>query len=247
MPNIEKLRQAGRLHRAIMTTIHQRWAINVGGFPKSEVEKFIKESIIDAGMYPAFMRVPGYEYASCISVNGEIVHGIPDDTIVREGDLASIDFGISNDGWIVDACESFYIGHESHPLIDKAHEVLRYAVSAARAGNSIRDVVRAVEKVDCPYKFQTGYYGHRIERYKLHVHPRIPVSHAPELEPRDRKYKFKVGDILAIEPMLVDAESTHCYVDENDGWTVRLSDPDGLAVQVENTVLVTEDEPEIFT
>lgn len=245
MPNVAKLREAGELHQVIMNVIRERWETDVGGFSKLEIEEFIKQEIMNANMYPAFMAVPGYKYASCISVNREVVHGVPDETVINEGDLISIDFGISNDGWIVDACESFCIGYDGHPIIHKAHEVLRAAVSVVRAGNRIRDIVRAVEKVECPYKFQTGYYGHRIKRHQLHASPKIPVIDVPDLDYRDKKYKFQVGDVLAIEPMLVDAENVSNYV-AHDGWTVRLSDPKGVAVQVENCVLVTNGEPEIL-
>ncbi len=203
------------------------------------VERFIRQQ----GAVPSFLHYNGYPASACISVNDEIIHGIPGKRVLREGDIVSVDVGAYIGGFHGDCAATFPCGRispEAQRLIDVTRQSFFEGIRFAREGQRLQDVSAAVQA----YVEQNGfsvvreYVGHGVGA-KMHESPEIPNYGRPGHGPRLLR-----GMTLAIEPM-VNAGSA-AITQLSDGWTVKTADGK-WAAHYENTILITDGAPEILT
>ena len=242
---IEGFVYAGRIAGRIMKELIE--SITVGSTTNQINEKAIE--LCDLyGVKPAFLGYEGFPAAICASVNDALVHGIPDDSPLQQRDLVSIDLGVDYEGYIGDTAVtvsplfqyhdfSEAYEHQLEMLIVGRH-CLDAGIAAARAGNKLSDIAKAINESRYSYSLPDNYGGHGIDRYKLHCAPF--VANNPEHIEFD--ITLRPNMVIAIEPMLIDGSST-THVAE-DKWTVMA---DGPAVHFEHTVLITDGNPVVLT
>ncbi|WP_077193214.1 type I methionyl aminopeptidase [Streptomyces lydicus] len=189
------------------------------------------------GYRPSFAPTP-FPAVICTSVNDAIVHGIPDASRLRDGDLVSIDCGALVDGWASDAAVSFTVGAtrpEDQRLMDTTRQALAAGVAAAVAGARIGDVSHAIGSIGraAGYGIPADFGGHGIGR-QMHEDPPVPNDGRP-----GRGYLLRPGLVIAIEPMFL-AGGADGYATDDDGWTLRTVDG-GRAAHFEHAVAVTEE------
>ena len=203
------------------------------------VERFIRQQ----GAVPSFLHYTGYPASACISVNDEIIHGIPGKRVLQEGDIVSVDVGAYIGGFHGDCAATFPCGRispEAQRLIDVTRQSFFEGIRFAREGQRLQDVSAAVQA----YVEQNGfsvvreYVGHGVGA-KMHESPEIPNYGRPGHGPRLLR-----GMTLAVEPM-VNAGSA-AITQLSDGWTVKTADGK-WAAHYENTILITDGAPEILT
>ena len=203
------------------------------------VERFIRQQ----GAVPSFLHYNGYPASACISVNDEIIHGIPGKRVLQEGDIVSVDVGAYIGGFHGDCAATFPCGRispEAQRLIDVTRQSFFEGIRFAREGQRLQDISAAVQT----YVEQNGfsvvreYVGHGVGA-KMHESPEIPNYGRPGHGPRLLR-----GMTLAIEPM-VNAGSA-AITQLSDGWTVKTADGK-WAAHYENTILITDGAPEILT
>ena len=188
--------------------------------------------------------MPAFPAATCISVNDEVIHGIPSkDIIIKEGDIVSIDTVVLKNGFHGDAARTFLVGetsNEAKQLVEVTKQAFFEAIKYAKKGNRIGDISNAIETYVKKYGYTVvkEFQGHGIGR-EMHEDPGIPnygkAGRGPRIEP---------GMTLAIEPMIIDGK--HDVWELEDGWTIATQDG-SLSAHYENTVLITENEPKILT
>lgn len=239
---IELMRIAGRVVGQTLQALEQ--AV-VPGVTTAQLDQIARDCIYGSGATPSFLGYYGFPAVICTSINSEVVHGIPGNTVVREGDLISIDCGAIVNGWHGDAAISVIVGGKADSSIHKLSEVTReslYAgIAAARAGNTMGDIGAAVETVirnAGSYGIVEDYVGHGIGT-EMHMYPPVPNFGAP-----GSGMDLKVGMVLAIEPMAT-IGSAEVQVLE-DEWTVVTADG-SWASHWEHTVAITENGPDILT
>lgn len=213
------------------------------GVSLKELERVCADAIKAGGGYPTFLGYRGFPAAACVSVNAEVVHGIPTDRRLCEGDLVKIDVGVTRDGFIADMARTFEVGK-----VDGAVRALVAATEAsfwegcrqARPGNRVSDIGHAVQEfVEARgYSVVRDLCGHGVG-LELHEEPSIP-----NFGPKGQGLRLAAGMTLAIEPMV--NAGGFAVVTLDNGWTVVAADGKPSA-HFENTVLVTESEPEILT
>ena len=238
---ITAMRQGGAKLKVIKKQLEEFSQI---GRTFMDVEKEAQRLIKEAGAVPNFSLVPGYHWATCINKNEGIVHGIPNDTVIQDGDLISIDLGLLWDGWNLDTSISFVAGKSNYQLdafLEAGKHALDKTIAHALAGNNIHDLSHIIEKTIRKAGYSPSYQlaGHYIGR-ELHEEPLIP--NVPSKG--DRKKIIKVGDTMAIEVMYAQGECD--LVLASDGWTYETYDK-SLTALFEETVLITDGEPEILT
>jgi methionyl aminopeptidase len=199
--------------------------------------------IREKGAVPVFIGYRGYRHATCISVNEEIVHGIPSKRILREGDIVSLDVGTKVDGYCGDTAATFPVGKVSKKagkLIRVSKSALKAGIKQARAGNHLGDISAAIQKVaeENGYSVVRELYGHGIGS-ELHEDPLVPNFGRPGSGP-----ELKPGMTLAIEPMLNMGGWKIRTLE--DGWTVITEDKK-LSCHFEHTILIQEGEAEVLT
>jgi methionyl aminopeptidase len=237
---IDKMRQAGHL---VAQTLDLMARIARPGVRTIELDAKAEEFILSQGAVPAFKGYMGYPATLCVSINDEVVHGIPSDRRLEEGQIVSVDVGVNYQGWYGDAARTLCIGEVSEQakrLLDVTQESLKRGIAQARSGNRLGDISAAVQT----YAEQHGYsvvrelVGHGIGQ-RMHEEPQIPNFGRPHTGP-----ELKAGMVLAIEPML---NAGGCEVNfDADKWTVRTADG-SLSAHFEHTVAITDDGPEILT
>lgn len=205
----------------------------------SEVERFIRKE----GAVPSFLHYQGYPASVCISVNDEVIHGIPGKRVLQEGDIVSVDVGAYIGGFHGDCAATFACGGispEAQDLINVTRESFFQGIAQAKEGNRIGDISAAVQAyVEAHgYSIVREYVGHGVGA-QMHESPEIPNYGISGRGPRILR-----GMTLAIEPM-VNAGGAGVY-QMSDGWTVRTADGK-YAAHYENTILITDGEPEILT
>jgi methionyl aminopeptidase len=237
---IEQMRKGARILHDTFGEISR--AIEPG-ITTAELDRIAEEYIRFRGGEPAFKNYQGYPASICASVNEEVVHGIPGDRKLREGDIVGIDMGVIFDGYYSDATRSYPIGRvspEAEDLLKTTMEALDIGIDMAREGNHLSDISHAIQS----YAEENGYevvrslVGHGIG-VELHEEPQIPNFGPPGQGPVIRK-----GMVFAIEPML--NAGTRDIVTRNDRWTTVTRDG-ALSCHFEDTVAVTDGEPEILT
>ena len=216
---------------------------NGAGMTTKDIDELAVKFIKEHGGKPAWYKedFPG---ALCISVNDQVIHGIPSKKrIIKEGDIVSLDGGIDLDGYISDSCHSVIVGKakpEVKKLDDVTLECLRVGIEACKVGNRISDISRAVYDIATKngYGVVYDYCGHGVG---LDVHEDPSVPNCPSTGPNPR---IVPGMVLAIEPM-INLGTADVYVDK-DGWTVYTEDHK-VSAHEEHTVAVFEDHTEILT
>jgi methionyl aminopeptidase len=237
---IEKMRASGRLVGQVLQELRQM----VGpGVTTLEVDVAADKMIRDAGAYPTFKGYNGFPFSICASVNEQIVHGFPSRYELQEGDIFSIDVGVTLDGFVGDTATTIPVGTASEDrlkLIRVTEECLELAIEQCRAGKHLGDIGWAVQShaEQHGYSVVRDYVGHGIGR-RMHEDPQIPNYGKPGKGPKIRK-----GYVFAVEPM-VNMGSYHTKT-LKDGWTVVTVDGFPSA-HAEHTIAITEDGPEVLT
>jgi methionyl aminopeptidase len=237
---IEKIAAAGTL---VAETIAHVGGLLRPGVTTDELDQAAGAFIREHGGIPTSEGYKGYPKAICISPNDVVVHGIPDDFAVGEGDLVTIDVGVTLDGYIADSAYTFGVGDiepEAQRLLDVAQSALAAGIDEAVVGNRVGDVSHAIQEVVEAAGFSVirSLVGHGVGRY-YHEDPHIPNFGEPGRGPR-----LSDGMTIAIEPMIT-AGGSDVHVME-DGWTIRTADS-SLSAHFEHTVAITADGPRILT
>jgi len=238
---IELMREAGR----ILAIVHEELEKAVKpGITTKEIDRLGEEIIRSYGCIPSFLNYNGYPASICVSVNDEVVHGIPSKKrILREGDIVSLDAGVIYKGYHSDAARTHAVGEiskEAQKLIDVTRESFFEGIKFAKAGNHLFDISKAIQD----YVESNGFsvvrdlVGHGIGS-ALHEDPQIP-----NFRQRGRGPKLVPGMTLAIEPMVNIGAYDVWWLE--DDWTVVTQD-ESLSAHYENTILITEGEPEILS
>lgn len=238
---IELMREAGK----ILADVHnQLEEIIAPGITTLDIDRKGEELIRKAGCIPSFKGYEGYPASICVSVNDEVVHGIPSKKHrLFEGDIVSLDAGVIYKDYQSDAARTYGVGKidpEAQRLIDVTRESFFRGIEFARAGNHLYDISAAIQK----YVESNGFsivrdlVGHGIGR-EMHEEPQIP-----NYKPIGRGIKLCAGMTLAIEPM-VNAGGYQVWILEDD-WTVVTRDGSNAA-HYENTILITDGDPEILS
>lgn len=245
--SIEAMRAAGRVVAQMLTATREAAGAGVSLRELDEVARgVLREAGAGSpflGYRPHFAPVP-FPAVICASVNDAIVHGIPTDYRLRDGDLVSIDAGAKLDGWAGDSAISFTVGGARPAdtrLIDTAYAALDAGIAAATVGNRIGDIAHAIGTVcrTAGYGIPEGFGGHGVGR-EMHEDPGVPNEGRP-----GRGMPLRHGMVLAIEPMLI-AGGVDTYRADRDGWTLRTTDG-SRAAHAEHTVAITDDGPRILT
>jgi len=238
---IEAMRQGGKILGRILFDLKKYVR---AGMNELDINKWVEEKILAVGAEVAYYE-PGVKFpgAICISVNDELIHGVPEDNVLEEGDKVSFDLSIKYKGYYVDSAFSMAVGKGSAGLrriLSITESALMEGIEQVRAGAKIGDIGAAVEKTLLQGKLGVirNYVGHGIGE-KIHEMPNVP-----NFGEKGKGYELKVGDTICIEPMSSLGKPEN-YVGE-DGWTVLLKDG-SIGAHFEHTVLVTDDGYEVLT
>lgn len=243
---LEKMRRVGRLVGEILRDLR---AMVAPGVSTLDLDRYAEEKTRAGGGIPAFIGVPGvrgpYKHTICASVNDEVVHGIPSERKLNEGDIIGIDFGIILDGFVGDSAFTVPVGEIAEPVREllKATEAsLWAAVEAMRPGNRLNDVGGAVADYVEPrgYSIVREFCGHGIGR-RMHEPPQVPNYRT---RGGDGNLILREGLVLAVEPMVNLGGSDVTVL--KDGWTVVTADGRPSA-HFEHTIAITENGPEVLT
>ena len=234
------MRAAGQLVGQVLS--HLRTLV-APGVTTMDVDRAAEKMIRDAGALPTFKGYNGFPYSICASVNEQIVHGFPSNYRLQEGDIFSIDVGVTLEGFVGDTATTVPVGKVSEDrlkLIRITEECLERAIEQCRPGKHLGDIGWAVQEhaEANGYSIVRDYVGHGIGR-RMHEDPQIPNYGRPGLG-----QKIKAGYVFAVEPM-VNLGTHHTKV-LADGWTVVTMDGQPSA-HVEHTIAITEEGPEVLT
>ena len=237
---VELMRRAGRI--AGMALLAGGRAVRPGTTTKA-INAAVHAAIEEAGATPSFLHYNGFPASACISVNDEVIHGIPGDRIIHEGDIVSIDVGACYKGYHGDCANTFGAGEisdEAKRLIEVTRQSFYEGIKFARGGQRISDVSHAIQQTaeDAGFHVVREYVGHGVGAH-LHEEPEVPNYGSP-----GRGVRLMPGMTIAIEPMI--NYSTKSIKVLKDGWTVITADG-GLSAHYENSVLITDGEPELLT
>jgi methionyl aminopeptidase len=234
------MRQAGKIVAEVLRILSEQVK---PGMKTKELDIIAERETRKMGATPSFKGYRGFPANLCVSVNDEIVHGIPGERILSEGDIVSLDFGAIYDGFQGDAAVTVPVGKvspEAKRLIETTRESLQEGIAAARAGATLGDVSSAIQKYaeSKSYAVVREYTGHGIGR-DMHEDPQIPNYGIPGTGP-----VLKKGMTLALEPMLnIGGAGTRVA---RDRWTVLTADG-SLSAHFEHTIAVNDNEPEVLT
>jgi methionyl aminopeptidase len=211
-----------------------------------ELDKIADDEIVKLGGFPGFKTVPGYHWATCVTVNNEVVHGIPRPIELKEGDIFSVDVGAQYQGWHTDAAWSVVVGSKGEDRAEKekflkvGEQAMWNGISQARSGNRIGDIGAAMQKQveGGGYSVVRSLVGHGIGR-KLHEDPEVPGFGKP-----GKGIPLKKGQTIAIEAIY--NRGSHEVVLEKDGWTISSKDGSWGGL-FEMTVVVGDDLAEVLT
>lgn len=240
---IELMRQAGRITAGARTIARQAVA---AGVSTKQIDKLVHEYIVKSGAKPTFKGYGGFPGSACISVNDEVIHGIPGKRIIRSGDIVSLDVGATYKGFVGDCAGTFPCGEiseEAKKLIEVTRQSFFEGIKYARVGYRISDISAAIQEYVESHGFSVvrEYVGHGVGR-QLHEAPEVPNFRTERrTRPDPRLVK---GMTIAIEPM-VNAGGCAIRVLDDD-WTVVTLDG-SLSAHYENTIAITDGEPEILT
>jgi len=237
---IEKMAAAGVI---VAETIAHVGSLIAQGVTTAELDAAAGEFVRERGGIPTSEGYKGYPRAICISPNEVVVHGIPGPYELADGDLVTIDVGVTLDGYIADSAYTFgvgEIGEDAQRLLDATQDALEAGIEAAQAGNRVGDISHAVQTVveAAGFSVVRSLVGHGVGRY-YHEDPHIPNFGEPGRGPR-----LSEGMTIAIEPMTTAGGSD--VVIAEDGWTISTADS-SRAAHFEHTVAITDSGPRILT
>lgn len=238
---IELMRAAGK----ILAKVHEDLGAAIKpGMSTKDIDKLGEEMIRSYGCIPSFLNYQGYPASVCVSVNDEVVHGIPrKDRIIQEGDIVSLDMGLIYKGYHSDAARTHGVGEiseEAARLIERTRQSFFEGIKFAKEGNHLNDISGAIGDYAESFGYGVVYslVGHGIGTH-LHEEPEIP-----NFRKRRRGLKLKSGMTFAIEPMINAGSPKVVWMD--DEWTVVTEDG-SLSAHYENTIVITDGKPEILT
>ena len=239
-PEIEKMRKSNAIVAAILEELSKKIR---PGVKTIELDRLSEELALKKGARPAFKGYRGYPYSLCTSVNSEVVHGMPSERELKEGDIVSLDFGILNDGYYGDAAVTVPVGEitpGARKLLKITEEALYRGIAEIKAGNRIGDISSAIQNhVEAAgYSVVRDLVGHGIGK-NLHEDPQVPNYGSG-----GRGIELKPGMVFAIEPMV--NEGTYRVEILRDGWTVVTADGK-LSAHFEHSVAITENGPVILS
>ena len=235
------MRKAGSI---VAQILEEMIAMVKPGISTGELDHYAESRTRELKALPAFKGYHGFPASVCISVNEEVVHGIPSPKrILKDGDIVGLDFGVSYEGWYGDSARTVAVGSisaEARKLIDVTQESLRRGIEQCHEGNRVFDIGHAVQNYVEGFGFSVvrEFVGHGIGR-ALHEEPQIP-----NYGPKGKGLLLKAGMVVAIEPM-INAGSHEVKV-LKDGWTAVTQDR-SLSAHFEHTVAITANGPEILT
>jgi len=237
---ISLMRQAGKITAAARALAGD---MVTAGVTTREIDKAVHDFILSQGAVPTFLNYSGYPASVCVSVNDELIHGIPGKRVLRDGDVVSIDVGATKDGYVGDCAATFIVGNgreEARRLVEVTRQSFFEGIKYAREGYRVSDISHAIQSYVESHGFSVvrEYVGHGVGA-QMHEAPEVPNYGNPGHGPRLLR-----GMTLAIEPMVNMGAAAVRVLD--DGWTVKTVDG-SLAAHYENTVLITAGEPEILT
>ena len=237
---IELMRRAGKITAAARALAGE---MVKPGVTTHEIDRAVEHFIRKQGAVPSFLHYNGYPASACISVNDEIIHGIPGPRVLQEGDIVSVDVGAYIDGFHGDCAATYACGEiseEAKKLIQVTQQSFWEGIKMARSGCRVSDIGHAVQEYVEANGFSVvrDFVGHGVGR-NLHEAPEVrnfgPAGHGPRLQP---------GMTIAVEPMVCAGDWRVKVL--KDGWTTVSLDG-SLTAHYENTILITEDGPEILT
>ncbi|MEU2102631.1 MULTISPECIES: type I methionyl aminopeptidase [unclassified Nocardia] len=243
---IERMRVAGRFVADVLAELRERARVGVNLL---DLEAHVRERVRERGAQscywdyaPSFGRGP-FRNTVCLSVNDAVLHGLPFDYALRDGDVLSMDLAVGVEGWVADAATTVVVGSaaaEDVRLVRATEEALAAAIAVALPGNRIGDISAAIAEVARAYGYpvNTEFGGHGLGR-TMHEDPHVPNDGRP-----GRGYRLRPGLTIAIEPWF--ARTTDRIVTDPDGWTIRSADGSRTA-HSEHTVAITPDGPQVLT
>ncbi len=243
---IEAMKPAGMFVAEVLRTTSAAAKVGVNLL---ELDRIAHDLIRSAGAvssyidyHPSFGASP-FGKVICTSVNDAVLHGLPHDYRLRDGDLLSLDFAAAVDGWVADSAISLVVGTPRAAdlrLIDTTRRALDAAIAVARPGNKIGDLSAAIAAVahGDGYSINTEFGGHGVGR-TMHGDPHVPNDGRP-----GRGYPLRPGLVIAIEPWFL--ETTDKIITDADGWTLRSADG-SRGAHSEHTIAITEDDPIVLT
>ena len=239
-PEIEKMRRSNAIVAEILEELRKKIK---PGVKTIELDRLSEDLALKKGARPAFKGYRGYPYSLCTSVNSEVVHGMPSERELKEGDIVSLDFGILNDGYYGDAAVTVPVGEitpGARKLLKITEEALYRGIAEVKAGKRIGDISAAIQgHVEAAgYSVVRDLVGHGIGK-SLHEDPQVPNYGSG-----GRGIELKPGMVFAIEPMV--NEGTYRVEILRDGWTVVTADGK-LSAHFEHSVAITENGPVILS
>ncbi|PRB18956.1 type I methionyl aminopeptidase [Microbacterium sp. MYb62] len=243
---IDEMRAAGRFVAETLATLRDETKV---GTNLLSIDRRAHDMIRKAGAescyidyHPSFGASP-FGKVICTSVNDAVLHGLPHDHTLRDGDLVTLDFAVSVDGWVADSAVSFVVGtarEEDLRLIDTTERALSAAIETSTVGNRIGDISAAVAAIAHGegYSINTDFGGHGVGR-TMHGDPHVPNDGRA-----GRGFPLRAGLVLALEPWFL--ATTDELVTDPDGWTLRSADG-SRGAHSEHTIAITEDGPIILT
>ena len=237
---IEKARASNRIVAEVLSKLREKVK---PGVRTRELDKLAEEVAEKRGAKPAFKGYHDYPYSLCVSINEVVVHGMPSDRVLMEGDIVGLDFGVYYQGFFGDATITLPVGKVAEKalrLIQVTKQSLYAGIAQAKGGNRLGDISAAVQVTveDAGYSVVRDFVGHGIGK-NLHEDPQIP-----NFGKKGRGIELKSGMILAIEPMV--NEGKYKVQILPDGWTVVTKDG-SLSAHFEHSVAITDNGPEILS
>lgn len=243
---IEQMKPAGRFVADVLTALKATADVGVNLLELDELaHRMIKERGAEScyiDYHPSFGAMP-FGKVLCTSVNDAVLHGLPHDYALQDGDLLSVDFAANVEGWVADSALSVVVGTPRQAdldLIDVAERALDAGIAQARPGNKLGDISHAIAEVarTAGLRINTQFGGHGVGR-TMHGEPHVPNDGRA-----GRGYKLQPGLVIAIEPWFL--QSTDEIYTDDDGWTLRSADG-SRGAHAEHTVAVTPDGPLVLT
>jgi len=239
-PEIEIMARAGAVVADTLALLEESVA---PGVTTGELDAIAEEFIRSRGGEPTFKGYKGYPAATCLSPNSMVVHGIPGKAKLQDGDILSVDVGVTLDGFVADSAWTFPVGSipaDAQRLLDVCRAALEAGIEQARVGKTIGDISQAVQSVTEGGGFSVirSLVGHGVGR-SMHEDPQVPNFVSGHRGP-----ELKEGMTIAIEPMIT-AGAADVYIHDDD-WSISTADG-SLAAHFEHTVAITADGPRILT
>ena len=236
---LDLMREGGKIASSVLMTVCKSVK---PGVSLRELDEMAEKLILQAGGKPSFKQVAGYNYTTCINVNDGVVHGIPDDTLIKEGDLVKVDLGVLYKGLHTDVAWTVVAGDtkEYNKFLNCGRQALNKAIKECRPGRNVLDISRAIEETvtRAGYNVTRDLVGHGVGR-TLHEDPQIPCY-------VDKSFSFKLFAGLTVAVEVIYMMGDFPIEIMPDKWTICTKDG-SMAGLFEHTVLISEKGPEIIT